>query len=91
MAKVRISADVFDTTKKLVERYVEAHGVRKGRLIEDALLHHLQALRELPADLIVPPRIVVSQKTFARVADLTGRPRRATKALRALMGGKKTR
>jgi len=91
MAETQISAYVSDTTKELVERYVEAHGVKKGRLIEEALLHHLQALRELPADLIIPPRIVVEQETFERVAELTQRPRKPTKALRELMGGKKGR
>jgi hypothetical protein len=90
MADTQISAYVSDT-KELVERYVEAHGVKKGRLIEEALLHHLQALRELPADLIIPPRIVVEQETFERVAELTDRPRKPTKALRELMGGKKAR
>jgi hypothetical protein len=40
---------------------------------------------------IIPPRIVVEQKTFERVAELTRRPRKPTKALRELMGGKKTR
>ncbi|HZH78290.1 MAG TPA: hypothetical protein VEY88_19835 [Archangium sp.] len=91
MAETQISAYVSDTTKELVERYVEAHGVKKGRLIEEALLHHLQALRELPADLIIPPRIVVEQETFERVAELTRRPRKPTKAMRELMGGKKAR
>ncbi|HEX5751084.1 MULTISPECIES: hypothetical protein [Archangium] len=91
MAETQISAYVSETTKELVERYVEAHGMKKGRLIEEALLHHLQALRELPADLIIPPRIVVEQKTFERVAALTRRPRKPTKALRALMDGKKPR
>lgn len=91
MADTQISAYVSDTTKELVERYVEAHGVKKGRLIEEALLHHLQALRELPADLIIPPRIVVEPKTFERVAALTRRPRKPTKALRELMSGKKAR
>ncbi len=55
MAETQISAHVSDTTKELVERYVEAHGVKKGHLIEEALLHHLLALRELPADVIIPP------------------------------------
>ena len=91
MADTQISAYVSDTTKELVERYVEAHGVKKGRLIEEALLHHLQALRELPADLIIPPRIVVEQETFERVAELAKRPRKPTKALRELMSGKKAR
>jgi hypothetical protein len=91
MADTQISAYVSDTTKELVERYVEAHGVKKGRLIEEALLHHLQALRELPADLIIPPRIVVEPGTLERVADLVKRPRKPTKALRELMAGKKAR
>jgi len=91
MADTQISAYVSDTTKERVERYVEAHGVKKGRLIEEALLHHLQALRELPADLIIPPRIVVEPSTLERVADLVKRPRKPTKALRELMAGKKAR
>lgn len=38
-------------------------GVKKGHLVEQALLHHLQALDEIPAEYIIHPRIVVSQKT----------------------------
>ncbi|MFY0525171.1 hypothetical protein ACN28I_19180 [Archangium gephyra] len=91
MAETQLSASVSETTKELVERYVEAHGVKRGHFIEQALLHHLQALRELPADLLTPPRIVVGQETFERVADLTRHPRKPTKALRELMGGKKAR
>jgi hypothetical protein len=89
MADTQISAHVSDTTKELVERYVEAHGVKKGHLIEEALLHHLLALRELPSDVIIPPRLVVSQGTIERVAKLVERPRKPTKAMRALMAGKK--
>jgi uncharacterized protein (DUF1778 family) len=91
MADTQISAYVSDTTKDLVERYVEAHGVKKGRLIEEALLHHLQALRELPADVIIPPRVVVSPETLERVSELVEQPRKPTKAMRALMADKKTR
>jgi hypothetical protein len=91
MADTQISAFISDTTKELVERYVEAHGVKKGHLLEEALLHHLQALRELPADLIVPPRLVVSRESFERVAGLVEQPREPTQAMRDLMTGKKAR
>jgi hypothetical protein len=91
MADTQISAFISDTTKDLVERYVEAHGVKKGHLVEEALLHHLQALRDLPADLIVPPRLIVSQESFDRVAELTEKPRKPTQAMRDLMAGKKAR
>ena len=91
MAETQISAYISDTTKELVERYADTHGVKKGHLMEEALLHHLQALRELPADIIIPPRIVLSKESFRRVTERVERPRKPTKAMRGLMSGKKAR
>ena len=59
--QTQISAFISASTKALVEEYAEAHGVKKGHLLEEALLHHLQALRELPADIIIPPRVSVAR------------------------------
>lgn len=88
MSGTQISAFISEATRELVERYAEAHGVKKGHLLEQALLHHLQALRELPADIVIPPRLVVSQRSFAKVSALVKRPRKPTKALRDLLAGK---
>ncbi len=85
MSDTQISAHISVETRDLVERYASAHGVKKGALVEQALLHHLQALRELPADVIIPPRLTLSAPSFAQVAKLTSRPRRPTKAMRDLM------
>jgi hypothetical protein len=64
MAKdTQISALISETTRHLMEKYVRQTGVKKGHLVEQALLHHLQALEELPAEFIIRPRIVVSRKT----------------------------
>ena len=64
MAKeTRISAQISATTRELLEKYVRRTGVKKGYLVEQALLHHLQALDELPSEYIVHPRMVVSRKT----------------------------
>jgi uncharacterized protein (DUF1778 family) len=89
MADTQISAHISQETKQLIERYADAHGMKKGALVEQALLHHLQALRELPADLIVPPRLELSEASFARAAGLIAKPRKPTKALRALMTDKR--
>jgi hypothetical protein len=62
--------------------------VKKGYLIEEALLHHLQALRELPADIVIPPRLTVTPESFDVVTKLVKKPRKPTKALRDLMAGK---
>ena len=64
--ETQISAIISSSTKEMVERYTEARGVKKEHLIEEALLHHLQALRELPADIIIPPRITVRWTTIFR-------------------------
>ena len=42
-------------------------GITEARLIEEALQHHLQALREIPSDL----RLVVTQASMKRVAART--------------------
>jgi len=88
MVETQISAYISEATKDKVERYAEAHGVKKGHLVEEALLHHLQALRELPADIVIPPRITVTVGSFEKVSQLVQKPRKPSKALRDLMAGK---
>jgi hypothetical protein len=80
----QISAVISETTKELMERHVRATGVKKGHLVEQALRHHLQALQELPADVIVHPRLVVTRKSGATLLKQIekGKP---TKALRDLL------
>lgn len=88
MAETQISAYISESTKEHVEQYAEAHGVKKGYLVEQALLHHLQALRELPADVVIPPRITVTPASLEAVTGLIKKPRKPTKTLRALLAGK---
>ena len=45
MSDTQISAFISKETRDKVERYADAHGLKKGALVEQALLHHLQALR----------------------------------------------
>jgi hypothetical protein len=61
--ETQISAVISQATKELLERHVRATGVKKGHLVEQALRHHLQALQELPADVIIHPRLVVTRKS----------------------------
>jgi len=64
--------------------HTEARGVKKGHLIEEALLHHLQALRELPADIIIPSRIIVDEQTAKTLQERVENPRNPTKAMEEL-------
>jgi hypothetical protein len=89
MAETQISTYISESTKNQLQRYAEAHGVKKGYLVEQALLHHLQALRELPADIVIPPRLTVASKSFEAVTELIKKPRKPTKALRDLLAGRR--
>jgi hypothetical protein len=84
-APTQISAFVSSETKEQIERYTRSTGVKKNHLVEEALRHHLLALRELPADIIVHPRIVVSGASAKElVKQLTRRPKPTAK-LQALL------
>ncbi|MCP4352924.1 MAG: hypothetical protein GY795_46330 [Desulfobacterales bacterium] len=79
--QTQISAHISSETKKLVEEYIQAKGVKEAILIETALLHHLQALKELPDDIIVPPRISVSEESVNKIMEPFDNPTIAMKSL----------
>jgi hypothetical protein len=82
--ETQISALISETTRDLLEKHVRAKGLKKGYLVEQALLHHMQALDELPAEFVIHPRIVLSQKSGEGLLKqmATAKP---TPALRKLM------
>jgi hypothetical protein len=80
----QISAQISESTRELMERHVRRTGVKKGYLVEQALLHHLRALDELPAEYITHPRVVVSRKTGEEMIHRAENPK-PTAALRKLM------
>jgi len=80
----QVSAVIADTTRERLERFAREHGVKKSHLIETALLHHLAALEELPADVVIPPVIVISRAGGEDVERRITDPLPPTPALRAL-------
>lgn len=81
--EAQISAVVSRTTSELLDQHVRATGVKKGRLVEQALRHHLRALQELPADAIVHPKLVVTQRSGQEILKQIekGKPTRALRSL----------
>jgi hypothetical protein len=67
-----------------MERYVRASGVTRAHLIQQALLHHLQALEELPPDAIVPARLVITHDSAERVRDRLCHPPEPTEEMKRL-------
>jgi uncharacterized protein (DUF1778 family) len=84
---IQISAPISKETKDLLERHVKITGVKKGHVIESALRYHLRALQELPADIIIPPRIILTRRSFEQLVERLRSPAQPTHALRDLMRG----
>jgi len=82
--QTHISAAISPETKRLVEHYLQTQGIKKGALVEAALLHHLQALSELPADIIIPPRLRVSRNSGEALLARLEQPLEPTEAMKAL-------
>jgi predicted DNA-binding protein len=80
----QISANISDETKKLLDAYVKSQGVKKAFVLEEALLHHLQALRELPLDIIISSRLVVTKDSMADIIENIEHANEPTPALREL-------
>ncbi len=84
---VQISAVVSAETRALLDQATDASGLKKGHVIEEALLHYLHALRELPSDVIIPTRLVLTEAAGREVVDLVLNPREPTAEMRAVMAG----
>ena len=80
----QVSAYISEETKAEVDAYVKRRGVKKAYLIEEALQHHLQALREIPEDLIIPCRLVLTAEAMAQIAERITQEEQPTEALKAL-------
>jgi hypothetical protein len=85
--ETQISAAIAPAVKEMLDRHVRATGVKKGHLIQEALLHHLAALEALPADAIIPTRIVVDRASGKALLRRLASPAKPSKALRELMRG----
>ena len=86
-AKTQISAFVSRETKSRLDRFVRGKGLSQAFVIEQALLHHLAALSELPPDAIVPSRLVLTPASAARVLEMIAARPRPTAAMRELFDG----
>jgi predicted transcriptional regulator len=78
----QVSAYISEETKAEIEAYVKRRSVKKAFLIEEALRHHLQALREIPEDLIIPSRLVLTDKAIAEIANRITPEDQPTEALK---------
>ena len=85
MNTAQISAYISTETKISVENYIKKTGIKKRFLIEEALLHHLQALKEIPQDVIIPSRIQITDNSMKQLLALLNNAIEPTAELKDLM------
>lgn len=81
----QISAEISESTRNLLETYVKNSGIKKGFLIEQAVLNYIRALNQLPMDILVPAKVVVTSKSAHKMVKHLARSPRPTAKLRRLM------
>jgi len=84
MPRTQVSAHISEETKARLERFVRRTGQARARVIEDALLQHLQALEQLPDEAIVPARIVLAAESEEHVRQMIRRPPEPTEDMKRL-------
>jgi len=82
---VQISAQISEATRKRLDQVARETGLKKSRLIEDAIEAHLDTLDEMPAEYFIPQRIVVDAETWEWIVADIENPGEPTQALRDLM------
>jgi hypothetical protein len=87
MSTTRISANISGATHEQLERFVRTRGMKKGFVIEQALLHHLRASHELPEDAVIPPRLVIDHDSGLRVMERLQAGEQPSPAMEALFDG----
>lgn len=86
-AKTQISAFVSKDTKSRLDRFVRGRGVSQAFVVEQALLHHLAALADLPPDAVIPSRVVLTKKSGVELLDRIAARPAPTRAMRELFSG----
>ena len=80
----QISAQVSASARQLLDEYSAVSGIKKSRIVEDALWFYVRARQELPESAIVPARLVVRARGAAAL-ERSLPPPPATPALVRLM------
>ena len=83
----QISAYVSRRTSDRLDFIARETGIKKARLIEDAINSHLDALAAVPSDAVIPTRVTLSDEDFDRLVERLRKPQ-PTRALIDLMRGR---
>ena len=85
LGSIQVSVRISEETRAELEAHTKRLGLKQDHLIEQALLHHFRALSEIPADLVIPARLVLTDAAMADIAGRIAGHNEPTEALKVLL------
>ena len=82
---VQISAQISEAARDRLDEYARETGMKKSRLVEDAIMAHLDVLDATPGEFMIPANVQVDAESWDRVLAGIEQPAEPTPALRELM------
>lgn len=82
---VQISAQISEATRARLDQYARETGLKKSRIIEDAIEARLDALDAVPAEYIGPTRFVLDDTSWEWLVREIQTPSEPTPALVELL------
>jgi uncharacterized protein (DUF1778 family) len=86
---IQISAQISEATRNRLDLYARETGMKKSRVIEDAINVHLDALDVIPAEYIVPTHMTLDAESWEWLVNEIENPGEPTPALIELMQRKR--
>lgn len=84
---VQISAQISEAARDRLDQYARETGMKKSRLVEEAILAHLDTLETTPAEYVVPVNVVLDATSWEFVTGEVDAPGEPAPALRELLRG----
>jgi len=82
---VQISAQISAEMRDRLDQYARETGLKKSRIVEDAIGEHLDAVNTIPPEYIIPTRITVDAETWEWIVEEIEHPGEASPELRELL------
>ncbi len=82
---VQISAQISEAARERLDAYARETGMKKSRLVEDAIMAHLDVLDAVPAEYMIPAIVGLDAESWDLVVRSVEEPSEPTPALRELM------
>lgn len=70
----QISAQITESTRDRLDQYARETGLKKSRIIEDAIQQHLDAMDSLPEEYAFAGRLVLDDESWEWLASEIERP-----------------